>query len=200
MDVLTVIFFFFFLKPELLIPSGALPEVVWRESRSKSGCKSPGLTLSHRQTPVGHMILYISARPLSSGTSPSLRISSALTHGKTSSSLSPVESLCQNIQNTKFYFSHPVLINYLIYWMISDAAVRLPRWITSNKLCLQFNKITILKEPLGLFSPLVVLWSILFLINVSLLRLHTGHTAHIWLMLLLLTDSWTKNKKKETRN
>lgn len=105
-------FFFFFFKTELLIPSGALPEVVWRESSSKSGCKSRGLTLSHRETPVGYMILYISARPLSSGASPSLRISSALTHRKTSSSLSSVVSLlhnvqhvCQNIHNTKFYFA-----------------------------------------------------------------------------------------------
>lgn len=84
MDVLTVIK----KKPELLIPSGTLPEVVWRESTSKSGSKSHGFTLSHRETPAGYMILYISPQSLSSGTSPLPCISWALTQRQTSSSLS----------------------------------------------------------------------------------------------------------------
>lgn len=75
-------------KLELLIPSGTLPEVVWRECPSKSCSKSHGFLLSQRETPAGYMILYISSQPLSSGTSLSWRISSALTRQK------PLSSLC----------------------------------------------------------------------------------------------------------
>lgn len=57
-------------QPGLLIPSGTLPEVVWRESNPKSGSKSHGFTLSHRETPAGYMILYISPQSLSPGASP----------------------------------------------------------------------------------------------------------------------------------
>lgn len=75
-------------KLELLIPSGVQPEVVWRECTSKSCSKSHGSMLSHWETPAGYMIQYISSQPLSSGTSPSLRIRLALTWRKTLSSLS----------------------------------------------------------------------------------------------------------------
>ena len=84
-------------KLELLIPSGTLPEVVWRECPSKSCSKSHGFPLSRRETPAGYMILYISSQPLRSGTSLSRRISSALTRQKPLSSLSYVLVLLYKI-------------------------------------------------------------------------------------------------------
>lgn len=68
MDILTVIKK---KKTELLIPSGTLPNVVWRESTSKSDSKSHWFTLSRRETPARYMILCISPESLCS-TSPPL--------------------------------------------------------------------------------------------------------------------------------
>lgn len=72
------------------------------------------LLLSHRRTPAGHLIQYISPLSLGAGTSPSLHISSALAEGKRAPVLLLEEKMNKTLEISNFGYEYEQ-VNVLYY-------------------------------------------------------------------------------------